>query len=222
MPAKIVEIIDVQLIGGQQALSRYHYLDADGVADEAGLVGDFLEFVVPATAAFQTTQVQHVALRHRQVYPTALLVQEVPISPAVSGANGSAAGPPNASISIKFGLGDTTYLTGGTPPHIRKGGKHFPGVDLLHMDPEALMDATYNALVATWFTQASRPVGDPWGLVVVSFELTRSHTVDTAATRTITKAQQSPTVTKYAPVLSASVPSVSTQNTRKVLRGRTY
>jgi hypothetical protein len=220
---KIVELLDVQLLNGQECLSRYHFFNADGGADEDVLVADYITDVLPLVAAMQTTVTHHVAIRHRQVYPAALLLRETAISPVVSGSNGSAPGPDNASISIKFGIGDTSYLGGGAPPHIRKAGKHLPGVDATHLDEEPLMGSDYDALVAAWFTGVQRPGGaDAFALVVVSFELTSSHIVNTHTTRTTTKAVHSPTVTKYAPILTASPPSVSTQNTRKRLRGRTY
>jgi hypothetical protein len=221
MVAKIVELLDVQIMGGQECLTRFHYLDADGVADEAVLVADYITDVLPVVTPMQTLAVQHVAIRHRQVYPTAMLLQETPVSPTSQGTNTSQIGPDYGSISIKFGIGDTTYLTGGVPPHIRKGGKHLPGLPANQAE-NTLLGGSWSTMVAAWFAEAQDPGTDPWQLVVASFELTRSHSVNTTTVRTVTKATYSPTVTKYAPVLSAVGASASTQNTRKQLRGRTY
>lgn len=222
MTAKVVELIDVQLLNGQECLTRFHYLDADGVASESVLVSDYINDVLPLVVPFQSSITRHVSIRHRQVYPTALLVQETAISPAVAGLSAAAPGPDHASISLKFGIGDTTYLAGGLPPHVRKGGKHLPGVTMAYMDEDALTDAGFDALVATWFTEVKDPGTDPWQLVVASFEVTGQHLIKTPGQRIITKAVVSPTITKYAPVLTVSPASISTQNTRKKLRGRTY
>ena len=222
MAAKIVELIDVQLLNGQECLTRFHYLDADGVADEAVLVADYITDVVPLAKVFQSTVCTHVAIRHRQVYPVALLQQETPIVPVVAGVDGDPAANDCLSYSIKWGIGDTTYLTGGIPPHIRKGGKHLPGVTTSYADEEPLTGGGIDTAIAAWFTEVKDPGTDPWQLIVASFDLGRSHRVKVGTTVTITTPAPSPTVTKYALVLSASLPSVSTQNTRKKLRGRTY
>jgi hypothetical protein len=222
MVAQIVEIIDVQLLNGQECLSRFHYLDVSGALDPALLVSAYVDDVIPLAQAFQSAVTSHVAIRHRVVYPTASLVQETAITPVKIGLNADTPGQDYASWSVKFGIGDTTYLTGGIPPHIRKGGKHLPGVTIGYTDEEPLAGGGVATAVAAWFPVAKAPVADTWALVVASFELSRSHKTKVGTTTTIVHPAPSPTVTKYAPVLSASPPSVSTQNTRKKLRGRTY
>lgn len=222
MPAKIVELIDVQTLSGQQVLTRYHYLDADGVADEDVLVADYVTDVVPLFIQFQTTSITHIAIRHRQVFPTVALLKETPISPGVVGGNGTDPAPSFATLSIKYTIGDTVILDPAVSGHIKKGGKHLPGVSEANMIGDGGVAAPAIAAVAAYFAEAKDPGTDPWQLIVASFELVKSHRVHTATTETITKAQMSQTVTKYAPVLAASPPTVSTQNTRKVLRGRVF
>lgn len=222
MAIKIVELIDVQLYRGQQCLSRYHYLDADGVASEGVLVSDYINDVLPLIRPIQSNELQHVAIRHRQVYPTATLVNETAIIPAVFGSNTGPGGPSYATYSLKWTIGDTTPLSGAEPHHIKKGGKHLPGITEDQLGGDAGISPAAQALIVTWFNEVKDPGTDPWQLVVVSFEVSRSHKVNTPTTETITKAVQSTVVTKYAPVTGASPASASTQNTRKVLRGRTF
>jgi hypothetical protein len=222
MATRIVELLDVQLNAGQEMLTRYHFQTVDDAALEADLVDSYITDPMPILATSQNQALAHVSIRHRLVYPTAELVAETPISPPLSGGDATDPAPPNATYSLKWTLGPTVHLGTDAGKHISKGGKHLPGVSMSQMDADALTPGPFNAAIANWVTHLRDMTAGTWNLVVVSFEVTPSHMVDTTTTRTITKAVVSPIVTKYAPVTGASVPSVSTQNTRKVLRGRTY
>jgi hypothetical protein len=222
MPAVIHEILDVQMLGGQQCLSRYHFVDPDGVGTEEALINGYLSSCLPAVCALQTAATKHIALRHRQIYPAANLPAEVAISPTQSGGNNNPPSEDFLSISVKWALSQTVPLENAEPHHIKKGGKHLPGVSVNNENEPAVYDANFNALVQAWFATLLSPSGANWQLCVASFETAKSSSINTPTTRTITKAQTQAVATKYAIVLSCSGASISTQNTRKVLRGRTY
>lgn len=222
MAAKIVELIDVQIMAGQVCLTRFHYLDADGVADEAILVADYLADCVQTMANFQSTALSHVAIRHRQVYPTPTLAAEVPINPIIGGAQSGTPAESFVTFSMKYNVGPTTQLGGSDGSHISRGGKHLPGVTTTDVAGDALPRGALQSTINTWWTAVKDPGTDPWQLIVASFETGRSHKVKVGNVTTITTPAPSAIVTKYATILGISVASTSTQNTRKVLRGHTY
>lgn len=207
MPAQIVELVDVQVQAAQQVLNVYHYLDVVGTEDPAALVADYIANVLPNTVRLQSTGLEHRAIRYRQVYPAALLTHEFEIATPIPGTN---TGAPLAScdaLSFKWGIGDTTVLAGGFTGHIKRGGTRLAGpteamVAGNDVDPATISDA------ALWAPTVTDPSDGTWLLVVASF-------LDGADPR----ARQD-TVQAYAAVLSVSIPAPSTQNTRKILRGR--
>lgn len=209
MVAKVVELVDVQQLRGQEVLTRYHYFDADGVADPAVLVADYITDVVPKFAAFQIPAIVHTAIRYRTVYPAVGLQREVGISPAYVGQWPDTQPVPSfVSYSIKWQISDTVYFTASTK-HINRGGKHLPGVPGAGIAVETdLVGGDIQALINTWFAEVKDPGTDPWQLIVAH------------APATINKVPQ--VIQYYATVTGQSPASIGTQNTRKVIRGRTY
>lgn len=211
MAQKIVELIDVQLLESQQLLNVFHFVSEDGTGDEATLVADYIANVVPLVVELQHENLTHVAIRHRQVYPTDTLTSEDPISPPVAGViTGSDALASCDAISVKFLPGATTVLAGGFTGHIKRSGARIGGIAEGEVVGNNLASGIA-AEVATWFDELQNPNGGLWFLVVASF----------LSGNPPTRVRQT-TVQSYAPIIGEVNPAPSTQNTRKVLRGRTF
>lgn len=209
MTAKVIELIDVQLYRGQQVLNRFHFVDTSGVADPAVLVSDYVDDVLPLMALLQTPDLSHVQINARQVYPTATLVVETPISPAIVGGNtGSDVMPSYAAASFKWTIGATTVLQGGFSGHIKRGGMRLAGMREGDWSGDGSSNPGYVTAAASFTAELQDPGTDAFLLCVASYlngARVRQHTVQS-----------------YALVTGSSAPSISTQNTRKVLRGRTF
>lgn len=207
MPDQIAEVIDVQTYLGQQYLNVTHWLDTTGALEIDALESDYVANIVPLMAAFQSELLSHVAIRARQVYPDATLILETPISPPVPGTDGNLPADSYMAYSFKFQpSASTVVLQGGFTGHLKRSGMRVGGI--------TLGDAGQNEVPAGVITAARAftnelltAQGGGWLLVVASF-------LDGARARHA-EAQA------YSIITAASDPGASTQNTRKVLRGRT-
>lgn len=207
MAAVVLEIIDVQAFNGQECLNRFHYVDTTGLISPALLVTDYIAHVVPLYAQFQPPSVTHTSIIARQVYPTASLQVVTPISPPVAGANPSGQVlPMYVAYSAQFFLGATVVLTGGFTGHIKRSGMRTVAVNEGDINGDGVASAGIVTAFATFFAQLIDPNGDGWLLCCASY-------LNGARIR-----QQ--TVQSYALITGASPPSASTQNSRKLLRGR--
>lgn len=208
MVAQVIELIDEQVLFGQQVLNVFHYVDTTGVADPAVLVSDYINDVLPLVQGLQTTQLSHTAIRSRKVFPTADLVQETPIVPSIDGVE---TGDPLASCDAASGkwllTAGTVNLVGGTLPHIKRGGVRIAGMVEGNVVGNSVVSG-YTTAWAAWVAELLDPGTDAFLLCVASF---------LNASRVRQK-----TVQQYALVGGGSAPSPSTQNTRKVLRGRSF
>jgi hypothetical protein len=215
MVARIAELIDVQDLSGQQVLNVFHYVDPDGVADIDTLVADYVGSVIPLLQSLQGAQLRHTAIRHREVYPAATLMLETAITPPLVG---SAVGEQLAScdaLSVKHTLGNpTVVLSGGFTGHIKRGGCRWAGATEGAVSGNDCMPGTITGMAAI-MAEVRNPGEGGFQLCVASF-LIGNH-VPHGAPRA-----RSTTVTSYTIVSGDSAPSPSTQNTRKVLRGRTF
>jgi hypothetical protein len=207
MTAKVIEIVDVQLLEGQEVLNVFHFVDPAGTGDEAVLVSDYISDVIPLMVGIQHADLTHIAVRHRVVYPTAALVHTTPISPPVAGGvTGTDVLSSATAFSFAWALGVTVVLAGGFTGHLKRGGCRTAAVPESYVDGnEAVAGSITNA--AAWVAELLNPGTDAFLLCVASY-------LNGARVR-------QPTVQSYALVTGASVPAPSTQNTRKVLRGRT-
>jgi len=205
--AQVAQIIDVQLFGGQEILNVYHFVDTSGVASIPTLVSTYISDVVPLMADLQSVRCTHTGIRYRQVYPTAALQHTTFISPPTAGADSANQDLASCdALSIAWDLGDTVVLAGGFTGHLKRGGTRIGGSTEGFVNGDTCPSAAITA-AATFVTELLLPGTGPWQLVVASF-------LDGARAR-------QPTVQSYAIVDGGSAPSPSTQNTRKVLRGRT-
>jgi hypothetical protein len=206
MVAKVVELIDVQNYYGQEILNRYHFVDEDGVADEATLVSDYVTDVLPQMLGLQTADLSHTEIRHRQVYPTAELTVAYttgfPIPGTASGADDL---PSFFAGSIKSQPGPTVVLAGGFTGHIKRSGIRVAGILENMVNSQGFVSSQVTQY-AVWLAELQDPGTDPWLLCVASY-------LNGARVR-------QPTVQSYAKIIGFSAPSPSTQNTRKLLRGR--
>lgn len=211
MPAQVVELIDVMVDRGQQVLNRFHYVDTTGVADAAILRSDYITDVLPLIVAVQGSNISHISVHSRKVYPTADLVQIQDLtSPVVGTITASAPEPSYVACSIKWSLGPTVVLAGGFTGHILRGGCRVPGPTEGMVNGDIIDPSNYVAF-ASWFSELKDPGTDAFLLCVASY-LSGNPPSRTRQT----------TVQSYCLVTAASNPSPSTQNTRKVLRGRTF
>lgn len=209
MVAQIVEIVDVQSYFGQEVLNVYHFLDADGAADPAALIPVFDADVTPLLVPTQGVALTHVALRWRLVYPTVGLIRDHTVSPPKAGTNSGTAAPSMLAYSLKFTIDETVHLgSGGSPRRIRASGKRICGVNTSDEDGNSVPGSGLPALFATWFAELLSPGSDNWVPVAVRMPFTRG-------------VPQVP-ASAYAPIIACSNPGLGTQNTRKVLRGRTF
>lgn len=206
MTANIWEVVDYQILAGESCLNVFHYIDSAGTADPTVLMADLVAHYIPAVAVDQHTALSHVQLSYRQVYPTAALgvvyTTGLPINGAISASDVLA----NAfALSVKWTIGTTTNLVGGTLPHIKRGGARIAGAT----EGDVSGNNIAGTVAADWATAFGHLVTDTseaFQLVVASFldaSRVRQHTVQ-----------------QYAHVLASSAPSPSTQNSRKILRGR--
>lgn len=206
MVALVVEVIDVQVLFGQQVLNVFHFVDPTGAGDVPTLLDDYVTSVLPLVQGLQTTQLSHTALRYRQVYPTAALTLERAIVPSIDGVE---TGDPLASCDAASGKwilsNPTVNLVGGTLPHIKRGGVRIAGMTEGNVVGNSVVPG-YTTAWAAWVAELLRPGTDAFGLCVASF-------LDASRVR-------QPTVQQYTIVGDGSAPSPSTQNSRKVLRGR--
>jgi hypothetical protein len=208
MTAQVVELIDVQTQLGQQVLNVYHYLDSSGALAITDLLDKYVSDVLPKVANFTEASLVHTTLRYRQVFPAATLMLERDITdvPGVAASTGIFSS--ETAFSFKFALPNATVnLVGGTLPHIRRGGCRIAGVPKGAVTGDVVASGTVT-VAATWATSLISPAAGGWVLVVASFlngARARQHTVQ-----------------QYSQVGSISAPAVSTQNTRKILRGRVF
>jgi hypothetical protein len=206
VPAQVVQLIDVQILYTQEVLNVFHYVNLDGAAEIAALEAAFPTEYIASVKAIQTGQLFHTGLRTRRVYPTADLVHETIYAAPVEGTDVSDALASCDALSMKWALGPTVVLQGGFAGHLKRGGMRLPGA----AEDMVTQNSCTTAVVADWaasFLDLSDPVDDgSWLLCVASY-------LDGARVR-------QPQVQSYSIVLGSSAPSPSTQNTRKVLRGR--
>jgi hypothetical protein len=207
MADQLAEVIDVQTYLGQQYLNVTHWLDTTGALEIDALESDYVANIVPLMAAFQSTSLSHVAIRARQVYPDATLILETPISPPVAGTDGNTPADSYMAYSFKFQpSASTVVLQGGFTGHLKRSGMRVGGITLSDTGENNVPSGVVT-LARTWSTEMLSTQGGGWILVVASF-------LDGARARQA-EAQA------YAIITAISDPGASTQNTRKVLRGRT-
>lgn len=207
MTAQIVELVDVQVLAGQEVLNVFHFVDTTGALSIPTLVTDYAVHVLPLEQGLQSTAVSHTAIRYRTIYPTASLQLTASIVPSVDGVEAGDVLSSCTAMSGQWILGNPTVnLVGGTLPHIRKGGVRIAGPVESNVVGNSAV-AGYATAWQTWFLGLAQPNGDGWKLCVVSYL--------NAARARMTTAQQ------YVIPTASSAPSPSTQNSRKVLRGRT-
>jgi hypothetical protein len=206
--ANIWELIDVQDLAGQEVLNVYHYLDAAGTVEPLDLMDGFVTNTLPGIVQFQTNNLEHTALRYRRVYPSADLTQEYTVGlPVAGGLNTGDDEPSSTALSMKWGIGATVVLAGGFTGHIKRGGMRLGGAK----ESMIVGNDVASGVPAEWagtFPLIADPIGDASVVLIVASFLNgarvRQHTVQS-----------------YSIVTGSSAPSPSTQNTRKVLRGRT-
>jgi hypothetical protein len=206
MASQIAELVDVQQDAGQEVLNVYHFLDTTGALSIATLAADYIANVEPTMAAFQHSNLSHTAVKYRQVYPAATLQLSVANSPALVGGSGTTPMPSADAASMGWILGSgTVNLVGGTLPHIKRGGVRIAGITEAQVNANTMI-AGYIAAARAWWALLLDGGMVGWELCVVSF-------LNAARVRQHT-AQQ------YAIVTGTTDPAPSTQNSRKVLRGR--
>jgi len=211
MVAQVIELLDMQNLNGQEVLTAYHFLDATGALTPDDLATNYQADVIPEFAAFQSSDLFHHNVRVRRVFPTADLALDHAVTPTVPGTvSGTDDMPAFTTFSIKWIIGATVQLAGGSTEHIKRGGKRLPGGRESQFHGDTITDVNTIAFVADYVTALLNMDAAGWDLVVASYELPgatprRQHTVQ-----------------RYAPVLGGSPPSPGTMNTRKVLRGRTF
>jgi len=207
MVARVAEIIDVQTLAGQEVLNVLHFVDPAGTGDIDVLVENYIESVIPLMVAFQTPSLTHVAVRSREVSPTASLTQTTTTGLPVGGAATGTVDLASAdALSAKWNLTGTVVLAGGFTGHLKRGGIRTAGSGEEHVDGNTCTGGTITSFAA-FVSELLNPGTDVFQLCVASF-------LNGARARQTT-------VQAYAIVSGASAPSPSTQNTRKVLRGRT-
>ena len=207
MVARVVEIVDVQNLGGQEVLNVFHFVDPAGTGTIATLVSDYVTDVIPLTAALQTADLTHTAIRHREVYPTVTLQLTTAINPPVAGTASAGDTEPSAvAASMQFILGSTVVLAGGFTGHLKRSGARIGGIGEGAILGNTMVSGFITA-ANTWFAEIVQPGTDVFLLCVASF-------LDGARTRHAS-------VQSYALITGLGVPGPSTQNSRKVLRGRT-
>lgn len=207
MTAKVIELVDVQNLFGQEVLNVFHFVDPAGTGDESVLVSDYIDNVIPLAAALQTADLSHVAVRHREVFPNVTLQLTTSINPPVAGT--AVAGdtePSSTAASMQFVLGSTVVLAGGFTGHLKRSGCRIGGIGEDAIAGNSMVSGFITA-ANTWFAELKQPGTDVFQLCVASY-------LNGARVR-------QPGVQSYALITDLGVPGPSTQNSRKVLRGRT-
>jgi hypothetical protein len=213
MVARIAELVDVQNYLGQEMENVFHFVDPAGAADLPTLVANYRDDVIPLLKAMQSTALTHTAIKVRQVYPTAELVAETSLSPAVAGTDGNLPADSYMAYSVKWTINPATvHLAGGFTGHIKRGGMRIGGITLSDVGGNAVPAGIVTACNA-FVLELLNPGEDAFQLCVASF-LIGNHTPGGPPR------DRADTVQSYALVTGGSVPGASTQNTRKVLRGR--
>jgi hypothetical protein len=214
MVAQIVELIDVQTQAGQEVLNVFHFVDEAGTADPLVLMSDYVSDVLPLSQPLQSTGLSHNSLRWRKVFPATTLTLDYNTGLPVVGTDASDALASCDAASFKWILGNpTVVLSGGFTGHIKRGGCRLAGLDEGNVSGNTC-GAGFLAAAVTWAAELRQPGGsDAWQLCVASF-LVGNPVPGTPRAR-------SETVTAYTIVSGASQPAPSTQNSRKILRGRT-
>jgi hypothetical protein len=176
--------------------------------------GQYRPESLPLVAPLQNVGLSHNVLRWRKVYPATTLQLEYGTGLPVAGTDASEALASCDAASFKWILGNpTVVLSGGFTGHIKRGGCRLAGLDEGNVSGN-VCGAGFIAAAATWSAELRQPGGsDAWQLCVASF-LIGNPVPHTPRAR-------SETATSYTIVSAASAPAPSTQNTRKVLRGRT-
>lgn len=206
MPARVIEIVDVQTFLSQQLLNVYHFVDPAGTGSEATLVTTYITDVLPLMRLVQQTGLVHNTIKHREVYPTVGLLLDETIPGGIAGNDGNPAGDSFDALSVKWILGSgTVVLQGGFTGHIKRGGTRIGGISDAATAGNAV-DAGHILTCNAFTTELILPGTGPYMLCVASF-------LDGARVR-------QPAVQSYALVTEASDPGASTQNSRKFLRGR--
>jgi len=206
MVAQVAQIVDVQSLVGEECLNVYHFVDTAGTGEIADLVSDFLSETIPLIRAVQTDQLTHTAIRYRLVAPTDTLTATFPISPPQAGLDTTTAALANAyALSMAWALGATVVLSGGFTGHLKRGGARTPGPSEGMAEENGVTSTTATNWAAA-FASLQNPGTGAWQLCVASY-------LNGARARQTT-------VQSYALVIGSSAPAMSTQNTRKILRGR--
>jgi len=210
--AQIVELVDVQDYHGQEVLNVFHMIDTTGSASITTLVTNFIAGYVNDVTGLQSNSLTHTAVRHRQVYPAATLMLTTPINPVKTGTDSTGDDEPAfVAASIPWTLGASTTLAGGFTGHLKRGGMRLCGLK----ETEVFI----GSMASGWLSGAATVLAEllvpssGWSLVIASFLIGNpvKHV----------KRERAHTVQAYADVSGYGTIQPSTQNTRKVLRGRT-
>lgn len=213
MTVQIVELVDVQVQASEEVLNVLHYVDEDGVADPAVLLADYVTSVLPLSRPLQSAALQHTQLRWRFVYPTASLQLAYSTGLPISGTDaGELLANCDAASAAWVLSNPTVTLSGGFTGHIMRGGIRLPGMTESMVSGNTMVSGLVAAW-RTWSVQLFQPGTDPWKLAVCSF-LIGNHV------RHGPPRARSHTVTSYTIVGGTTDPAPSTQNSRKILRGR--
>jgi hypothetical protein len=207
MAAVVVEIIDVQSLFGQEVLNVFHFVDPTGAGTAATLISDYVAHSQNLMKVAQNSLLTHTAIRYRTVYPTASLMLTSTAGLPVAGGDVNTPTDSATAFSFQFFLDTTTVLAGGFTGHIKRGGCRVAGCSSGDMNANTPPGGAIATDFAAWIVTLMNPNAGLFHLCVASFlngARVRQHTVQS-----------------YALVTGASPPSFSTQNTRKVLRGRT-
>lgn len=204
MAGKVVELLDVGDINGQEMLTRYHFWNEDGVADPAVLVSDYVTNVLPLLCAVQSPLCKHSQINTTVVAPTKELVQETPVNPVQVGTLSGTALPYTVTYSLKWNIGPSTDINGGpVAGHIKRGGKHIAGPTTNPDSANGLYNGTEDTALQAYFTALHDIDADNWVLVVYSPLQTGAHAHPE----------------RIAPVTGMVVRGFGTQTTRKPGRG---
>jgi hypothetical protein len=198
--------VDVQTFDSQELLNVYHFVDPAGTGTEATLVATYISDVIPLMAAIQEPSLEHTTVKHREVFPTVGLLLDTNIPGGIFGTDGVTPADSFMALSAKWILGSgTVVLQGGFTGHIKRGGTRIGGLRD-NLSSGNVVDPAVITAAHTFTSELILPGTGPYMLCVASF-------LDGARVR------QS-AVQSYALVTAASDVGISTQNSRKFLRGR--
>jgi hypothetical protein len=219
MVALIVELVDQQTIAGEEVLNVFHFVDPDGVGDPAVLLESYVTDVLPLARPIQSTGLSHNNIRWRTVFPADSLMLDYGTGLPVVGSD---AGEPLANCdaaSFKWILTNpTVVLAGGFTGHLKRGGCRLAGPTEGAVVGNAC-SAGFIVNARAWSNELLVPGGGAFQLAVCSFLIGDPVPDPDHPHRHLPRAR-SHTVTSYTIVGTASDPAPSTQNTRKILRGR--